>query len=76
MATEAEVGRRLVSLGFMRRFDPGYVAVRDDIRSRSIGQPLVVHCVHRNAANPGVRSASLITGSMVHEIDAVRWLLD
>lgn len=76
LAAEAEAGRRLVSLGFMRRFDPGYVSLRDELAAGAIGPPLIVHCIHRNLANAGVPSALLITGSLVHEIDAARWLLD
>jgi myo-inositol 2-dehydrogenase/D-chiro-inositol 1-dehydrogenase len=36
----------------------------------------MVHCVHRNAVGPADQeSSTLITGSAVHEIDIVRWLL-
>lgn len=73
---EVAVGRRLISVGFMRRFDPGYLAMRADVAAGTIGAPLIVHCIHRNVANPVPESATLITGSVVHEIDIVRWLLD
>jgi myo-inositol 2-dehydrogenase/D-chiro-inositol 1-dehydrogenase len=73
---EAEHGRRLVSLGFMRRFDAGFRALREQVRSGAIGTPLIAHCIHRNIAAVGVPSALLISGSLVHEIDTVRWLLD
>ncbi|GAA1870052.1 Gfo/Idh/MocA family oxidoreductase [Pseudonocardia ailaonensis] len=65
----------LVSLGFMRRFDPTHVALKAAIPQ--IGQPLVVHCVSRNVSSgPGSTSASLITNSAIHEFDSVPWLLD
>ena len=60
----------------MRRFDPGFTALRSDVRAGRVGQALLVHCVHRNASSPGATSASVITGSAVHEFDTVRWLLD
>jgi myo-inositol 2-dehydrogenase/D-chiro-inositol 1-dehydrogenase len=73
---EAAAGRRLVQVGFMRRFDPDYIAVREAIADGRIGRPLIVHCVHRNAASgPGLTSASIVLDSAVHEIDQVRWLL-
>lgn len=72
---ELDLGRRLVSLGFMRRFDPGYVALKDSIAT--IGQPLIVHNVHRNAFAPyGLTTSGTLTNSAIHEIDINRWLLD
>lgn len=76
---EAEVrgGRRLVSVGFMRRYDPGYVDVKGGLRDKVIGAPLMLHCVHRNGFSaPGTPTSGLITGSAVHEFDVVRWLLE
>ncbi len=69
-------GTRLVSVGFMRRFDPGYQELRTQVASGACGTPLVVHCVSRGVSSaPGATSASSITGSAVHEFDAVPWLL-
>jgi myo-inositol 2-dehydrogenase / D-chiro-inositol 1-dehydrogenase len=73
---EAEVaaGRRLVTLGFMRRFDPSYEELLAVIGA--VGDPLLVHCAHRNALAPAIyTSEMLITSSCVHEIDITRWLL-
>jgi myo-inositol 2-dehydrogenase / D-chiro-inositol 1-dehydrogenase len=73
---ERDAGRRLVSVGFMRRYDPGYQAVKSTVDSGGLGLPLVLHCVHRNPTYPvGAPSSLLITGSAVHEIDIARWLL-
>lgn len=76
VAAEVALGRRLTSVGFMRRYDPGYAAVKATLRSGDVGAALMVHCVHRNASSPaGTPSADLVTGSAVHEIDAAHWLL-
>lgn len=74
---EAAGGRRLVQVGFMRRYDAGYRAMKDAIDSGEIGSPLIVHCAHRNAAAPayGFTSDLLITDAAIHEIDISRWLL-
>lgn len=72
---EVDLGRRLISLGFMRRFDPGYVALKEAIPS--VGEPLLVHNVHRNGFAPyGLRSALTLTNAAIHELDINRWLLD
>jgi myo-inositol 2-dehydrogenase / D-chiro-inositol 1-dehydrogenase len=71
---EVAAGRRLVTLGFMRRFDPAYEELQACLGA--IGAPLLVHCAHRNALAPAVyTSEMLITSSCVHEIDVSRWLL-
>src|ERR1700727_2189934 len=40
--TEAAFGRRLVQIGFMRRFDRQYRAMKETIQSGAIGAPLSV----------------------------------
>jgi len=75
---DAEItgGRQLVQVGFMRRYDPGYLQVKGALDSGQIGEPLMVHCVHRNPTVPPSFQADMaITDSVVHEIDTSRWLL-
>ncbi len=77
VAAEAALGTRLVQVGFMRRFDPEYAALRDLVASGGLGSPLLVHCVHRNAdAPPHSTAETAVTDSLVHEADVVRFLLD
>ncbi len=74
---EVALGRRLIQLGFMRRYDPGFVGLREAIGSGSLGAVRLIHAVHRNvSSSTSTDSAGLITGSMVHELDVVAWLLD
>ena len=75
---EAEValGRRLIQVGYMRRFDPGYLGLKSASAER-IGKPVLLHNTHRNvSAPPWFVGAMPITNSFVHEIDITRWLLD
>jgi myo-inositol 2-dehydrogenase/D-chiro-inositol 1-dehydrogenase len=73
---EAVAGVRLVSLGFMRRYDEGYVELKRRLDDGEIGAPLVLHCVHRNADIPdSFDQRAAITDSVVHEVDVSRWLL-
>lgn len=76
---EAEVagGRRLLQVGFMRRFDPAYLQLREAVHDGSIGQVRAMHCLHRNAAaHPSATSEGVLVNSMIHEFDSVPWLLD
>jgi len=76
---EAEMahGRRLVQVGFMRRYDAGYREMKKVIDAGEIGTPLMVHCAHRNPSVPeSYHSAMAAQDTAVHEIDVLRWLLD
>ncbi len=77
IGAETAAGRRLVQVGFMRRYDAGYRALKAAAINGSIGAPLLAHMAHRNpAVPPTVTSEIAINDSVVHEIDVTRWLLD
>jgi len=74
---EAELGVRLIQVGFMRRFDDEYRALKALIDGGELGNPLVLHCVHRNPVVPGhFDSAMTVRDSLVHEVDVTRFLFD
>lgn len=75
---EVAAGRRLVQVGFMRRYDPAYHALKAALGDGGIGAPLLMHCAHRNPSAPpyGFTTEMMVTDSAVHEIDLVRWLFD
>ena len=76
---QAEVagGKRLVQVGFMRPYDSGYRALKAVIDNGEIGDPLIVHCAHRNpAVGDSYKTDMAITDTVIHEIDVLRWLLD
>jgi myo-inositol 2-dehydrogenase / D-chiro-inositol 1-dehydrogenase len=74
---EAEVahGVRLVQVGYMRRYDFAYRALKLAVDGGEIGTPQMMHCAHRNASVPPYFTPEMaITDSAVHEIDMVRWM--
>ncbi|WP_248928401.1 Gfo/Idh/MocA family protein [Paenibacillus hamazuiensis] len=76
---EAELayGKPLVQVGFMRRYDQGYRALKKVIDTGRIGEPLMVHCAHRNPSVPSSYTGDMaIVDTFIHEIDVLRWLLD
>lgn len=73
---EVALGRRLVQVGFMRRYDAGYVALKKVVDSE-IGAPLMVHAAHRNPTVPEQYVTPMaIHDTLIHEIDVLRWLLN
>jgi len=76
MEAEVAAGERFVSLGFMRRFDPRHLAVKEAAASGAIGRPLLWKGVHRNARTPYDASGPFIlVNSAGHDFDSARWLL-
>ena len=74
---EVKAGKKLVQVGFMRRFDAGYRALKKALDAGTIGDALMVHCDHRNPSVPEIYGGDMcITDTFVHEIDVLRWLLD
>jgi myo-inositol 2-dehydrogenase/D-chiro-inositol 1-dehydrogenase len=74
---EVKHGKRLVQVGFMRPYDKGYRALKDVVATGKIGEPLIVHCAHRNpVVGDNYTTDMAITDTMIHEIDVLRWLLD
>ncbi|MGW1072707.1 Gfo/Idh/MocA family protein [Streptomyces sp. NPDC002537] len=73
---EVRLGHRRVQVGFMRRYDAEYLRLKALLDGGGLGRPLMLHCRHRNAATPpGYTEPMMIHDSVVHEIDATRWLL-
>ena len=76
---DAEIahGTRLVQVGFMRPYDAGYQALKAVIDSGQIGEPLMLHCAHRNPrVGENYKTDMAITDTLIHELDVLRWLLD
>jgi myo-inositol 2-dehydrogenase/D-chiro-inositol 1-dehydrogenase len=70
-------GKRHVMVGFMRRYDEGYRAIKAAIDGGEIGAPLMFHSGHRNpSVPPHYTSDMIINDTCVHDVDVARFLLD
>lgn len=75
--SEVGVGRRLVQVGFMRRYDEAYRAMKATVDGGSIGAPLIMHAAHRNPFTADHFTSDMIVNDTgVHDIDVARWMLD
>ena len=75
LEAERAAGKPLVQVGFMRRFDPEYAAMKRLLDAGDLGRLLLLHNVHRNKTVPdGFRSEMIVRDSLVHEVDVCRWL--
>ncbi|MFV0529562.1 MAG: Gfo/Idh/MocA family protein [Lachnospiraceae bacterium] len=77
MEAEMAGGKHLVQVGFMRRYDSGYRQLKKAVQERTYGEPLMLHCAHRNYDVPEFYDTPMaVENSMIHEIDVLRWLLE
>ena len=76
MDAEVAAGKRLVQVGFMRRYDASYRALKRAIDSGVVGAPLIYYSGHRNASVPDHYTRDMaIVDTAVHDFDVTRWLL-
>lgn len=73
---EIALGKKLVQVGFMRRYDKGYLQLKDYVENKKLGEPLMIHCCHRNPDVPDYYDTPMaVENTMIHEADVLRWLL-
>jgi myo-inositol 2-dehydrogenase / D-chiro-inositol 1-dehydrogenase len=77
IAAEVAHGKRLVQVGFMRRFDADYRRLKAVVDGGALGAPLMFHSTHRNASVPeGLYTSDMpLNDTLVHDADIARWLL-
>ncbi|MET9532762.1 MULTISPECIES: Gfo/Idh/MocA family oxidoreductase [unclassified Streptomyces] len=75
---EVEAAGTVLQLGFMRRFDAGYAAARERVRSGSLGRLHTVRALTSDPAPPPAAylplSGGLFRDCLVHDFDMVRWV--
>lgn len=73
---EEKIGRQLIQLGFMRRFDPSYTEMKAILDAGELGEAIIMHNFHRNVTAPANFTGQMaITNSAPHEFDVARFVL-
>ena len=74
---EQKAQKKLVIVGFMRRFDQSYVEMKTALDNGQLGRALMMHNLHRNVETPHAdfTGAMAITNSAPHEFDVARYVL-
>ena len=75
-SVETELGRRLISFGFQRRFDPAYKEVRRLLRSGNFGNALFVRAITRNVKSTDITTPQMYSNIAIHDFDIYRWLFE
>lgn len=73
---EMKIARKMIQLGFMRRFDPSYTEMKALLDGGEMGKAVMMHNYHRNVTAPSNFTGQMaITNSAPHEFDAARFVL-
>ena len=68
-----------IMIGYMRRYDPAYMAGKKMIESGECGKPIYVHDCCRDPKGPPPnyvpQSGGLFVDMGVHDLDIVRWMM-
>lgn len=71
----------MFQVGFMRRFDKGYMAAKKKIEEGAIGTPVTIRSISRDPfrtsleyANPN-NSGGMIVDMAIHDFDICRWMM-
>lgn len=78
LAAVAETAQVPVQIGFSRRFDAGFLSVREAVRSGSLGWVHSIRSTTMDPAPPGrefaAASGGLLRDCAIHDFDAIRWV--
>ena len=81
MKSAVEKSGMFFQMGFMRRFDPGYAAAKNQIDSGRIGMPLVFKATSRDPFRPILEyanpksSGGMLIDMGIHDFDLARWFM-
>jgi inositol 2-dehydrogenase len=81
MQAAVERAGAFFQMGFMRRFDPGYVAAKRQIEQGRIGRPVVFKSTSRDPFPPKLdylnpaSSGGLLVDMGIHDFDLARWFM-
>jgi myo-inositol 2-dehydrogenase / D-chiro-inositol 1-dehydrogenase len=79
LAAVDQAGVKL-QIGFNRRFDPNFQAVREAITAGQIGEPQILHITSRDPGPPPIEyikvSGGIFLDMTIHDFDMVRFLMD
>lgn len=74
---EMKQGKRLLQVGFMRRYDAGYQMLKQALDAKEIGEPLMLSCQHFNPqVDENYTTDMAVVDTLIHEIDVLHWLVD
>jgi len=71
---EAEKARRILTVGFIERFNPAITELKRMITKGELGRPILFEYDRENKRGENIVDVGVVKDASVHDIDTARWL--
>jgi UDP-N-acetylglucosamine 3-dehydrogenase len=76
LVEQAEEAGVFLTVGFIERFNPAVVDAKNAIKTRELGEPLLLEFHRENKSAGRITDVGIVADTSVHDIDTARWLFD
>ena len=66
----------IMTVGFIERFNPAIIELKNLLKGRKLGEPLLLEFHRENVWTGKVKDVGIIMDTAVHDIDTARWIFD
>jgi UDP-N-acetylglucosamine 3-dehydrogenase len=70
----AEASGKILTVGFIERFNPAITELKKITREGSLGKPILFEYRRENRRGEGITDVGVVKDASVHDIDTARWL--
>ena len=70
----AKTSSRILTVGFIERFNPPITELKKTIANKSMGDPILLEFHRENKRGEGIVDVGIVKDASVHDIDTARWL--
>ncbi len=71
---EAEAARKILTVGFIERFNPAISELKKMITQGTLGRPILFEYHRENRRGENIVDVGVVKDASVHDIDTARWL--
>lgn len=72
----AQKNNVLLTCGYVERFNPAVGTIKDLIKSKKYGEPIMLEFHRESKMPPHIKDVGIIYDTSVHDIDTATWLFD
>jgi len=74
LINEAEMARKILTVGFIERFNPAITELKKMITQGTLGKPILFEYHRENRRGENIVDVGVVKDASVHDIDTARWL--
>jgi len=74
LIAEAEKAKKILTVGFIERFNPAITELKKMIGSGALGRPILFEYHRENRRGENIVDVGVVKDASVHDIDTARWL--